>query len=330
MKKIIKISTLFICILIFSCGNNNSENKLKLNENPTYKDFVDKSLLGNEAIASFYEETSKALDDLLDISYDLVKQTEISEYKLTETETDDLKSTLGNLFSSSMDLVDITSSGIGMEMAYASVDEQLRILKGFEKTFKKEKSLELNSGFKTYIINVYPLKYMFTNGDDALSLNLNKKTTKVFKSNPKLDAYFMDKLTPAYYDLIKSCMQLHKVVALNKLQKNQVDSLKLQMLSKDKNYGLFKNTKSITNFKNNYLDFTKLNDLKNSDISKEIEFMNEKSVKLLENYSLKLNSKIEKLISYIGSDDLGSFEKIMLSNVKNVNKREIKKILRKL
>ena len=82
--------------------------------------------------------------------------------------------------------------------------------------------------------------------------------------------------------------------------------------------------------KNNYLDFTKLNDLKNSDISKEIEFMNENSVKLLENYSLKLNSKIEKLISYIGSDDLGSFEKIMLSNVKNVNKREIKKILRKL
>ncbi|MDG1014669.1 MAG: hypothetical protein P8O09_05585 [Flavobacteriaceae bacterium] len=45
--------------------------------------------------------------------------------------------------------------------------------------------------------------------------------------------------------------------------------------------------------KNNYLDFTKLNDLKNSDISKEIEFMNENSVKLLENYSLKLNSKID-------------------------------------
>ena len=330
MKNLIKISILFISVVICSCGSDNAENKLKLNENATYKDFVDKSLLKNEAVASFYEETSTALDDVLELSYDLVKQGEITEYKLTETETDDLKSTFGNLFSSSMDLVDITSSGIGMEMSYNSVVEQLRILQGFEKTFKKEKSLELNSGFKTYIINVYPLKYKFTNGDDVLSFNLNKKTTKVFKSNPKLDAYFMDKLTPAYYDFIKSCMQLHKIVALNKLQKNQVDSLKLQMISKDKNYGLFKNTKSITNFKNNYLNFTKLNDLKNSDISKEIEFMNEKSVKILENYSLKLISNVEKMITYIGSDDLGSFEKIMLSNVKNVYEPEIKKILKKL
>ena len=150
MKNLIKISILFISVIVSSCGSDKAENKLKLNENATYKDFVDKSLLENEAVASFYEETSKALDDVLEISYDLVKQAEITEYKLTETETDDLKSTFGNLFSSGMDLVDMTSSGIGMEMSYNSVVEQLRILQGFEKTFKKEKRFH-NIDFETFV-----------------------------------------------------------------------------------------------------------------------------------------------------------------------------------
>jgi hypothetical protein len=330
MKSLIKISILFISVIVCSCGSDNAENKLKLNENATYKDFVDNSLLGNEAIASFYEEMSSALDDVLETVYGILTQGEIAEYKFTATETEDIKSTFGNLFSSGMDIVDMASSGIGIEMAYNTVVEQLRILQGFEKTFKKEKSAALNSGFKTYVTNVYPLKYKFTKDEEYLSLNLDKQTIKIFKSNPKLDTYFIDKLAPAYYDLVKSYMQLHKVVALNKLQKNQVDSLKLQMTSKDKNYGIFKNTKSIANFKDNYSEFNELNDFKTSEIAKEIEFMNEKSAKKLEKYSLKLNSNIEKMITYIGSDDLGSFEKIMLSNLKNVNKPEIKKILRKL
>ena len=292
MKNLIKISILFISVIVCSCGSDNAENKLKLNENATYKDFVDNSLLENEAIASFYEEMSTALDDVQEAGYDIVTQAEIAEYKLAETETDDIKSTFGNLFSSGIDIADMASSGIGMEMAYNTVVEQLRILQGFEKTFKKEKAVALNSGFKTYVTNVYPLKYKFTKDKEYLSLNLDKQTTKIFKSNPKLDAYYIDKLAPAYYDLVKSYMQLHKVVALNKLQENQVDSLKLQMTSKDKNYGLFKSTKSITNFKSNYSEFNKLNDFKTSAIAKEVEFMNEKSAKTLEKYSLKLNSNM--------------------------------------
>ena len=97
MKNLIKISILFISVIVCSCGSDNAENKLKLNENATYKDFVDNSLLENEAIASFYEEMSTALDDVLETGYDIVTQAEIAEYKLTETETDDLKSTFGNL-----------------------------------------------------------------------------------------------------------------------------------------------------------------------------------------------------------------------------------------
>ena len=161
-------------------------------------------------------------------------------------------------------------------------------------------------------------------------MDLDKKTIKVFKSNPKLDDYYTEKLVPSYYELIQSYIKLHKIVALNQLNNNQIDSLKLQLRSPDKNYGAFKNTGSIKEFKRNYLKFSEIIDIANSEISSEIKFLNDRSLKIIKEHSVKLDSKIEKMITNLGTKNPRKFKEIMFSNIKNVNRKELEKILKSI
>lgn len=329
MENIYKIIAILSLALIFSCGNDSSKGKLKLNENITYKEFVGDSLLSNEAVASFFEKITTAFDNVIETGFDLLSKIEIDNYRLTQTETEDLKSTFGNLLSSGLNIVDLTSTGIGMEKAYFSVLEQMTILDGFNKSFNNEISREINTKFKQYVTTVYPIKYRFTN-NNSLSLDLDKKTIKVFKSNPKLDDYYTEKLVPSYYKLIQSYIKLHKIVALNQLNNIQIDSLKLQLRSPDKNYGAFKNTGSIKEFKRNYLKFSEIIDIANSEISSEIKFLNDRSLKIIKEHSVKLDSKIEKMITNLGTKNPRKFKEIMFSNIKNVNRKELEKILKSI
>lgn len=323
------IIALFSLTLIFSCGSDSSKGKLKLNENITYKEFVGDSLLSNEAVASFFEEITTAFDNVIEKGFEIISKVEIDEYRLTQTETENLKSSFGNLLSSGLNLVDLTSSGIGMEKAYFSVLEQMTILQGFKKSFNNEINKEINTKFKDYVTTVYPLKYRFTN-NNSFSLDLDKKTIKTFKSNPKLDDYYTEKLVPSYYKLIQSYIKLHKIVALNQLNNNQIDSLKLQLSSSEKNYGVFKNTSSIKEFKRNYLNFSEIIDIENSDVSSEIKFLNDKSLKIIKEYTIKLDSKIEKMIANLGTKNQKKFKEIMFSNIKNVNRKDLEKILKSI
>ena len=74
MENIYKIIAILSLALIFSCGNDSSKGKLKLNENITYKEFVGDSLLSNEAVASFFEKITTAFDNVIETGFDLLSK----------------------------------------------------------------------------------------------------------------------------------------------------------------------------------------------------------------------------------------------------------------
>jgi hypothetical protein len=306
-----KLKYLFFISLIYACGSNgNKTNKIRLDENLTYKVFIDESLQNNQLIASVFETINETKTSTLNAQIEGIIVYNTGGFKFTGD-----SDTAAGLFSNITAGISGVASAIntGLKSGSFEVKNQLAILYDLEETFNKKVSSKINSNLKELAINLYPLEYLIEK-NDILKLDSSKKTVKFFNSNLKLNEYLINDLVPAYRDVVKSFNDLHKTVVLNKLNKPQVDSLKLQILSFDDDFGPFENRGSIQNFKSNYLEFSKITDLKKSNISSELDFINEKTVNAINAYISLQNSKIKKMISFLGSNDLVSVRKVLVGD----------------
>ena len=306
-----KLKLLFFISLIYSCGGNgNKTNKIRLDENLTYKVFIDESLQKNELIASVFETINETQTNTLNAQIEGIVIVNTGSFKFTGD-----SDTVSGLFSNISAGVSGLSSAIvtGLKSSSFEVKNQLAILYDLKETFNKKVSSKINSNLKELAINLYPLEYLFDK-NDILTLDSREKTIKFFNSNLKLNEYLINDLVPAYRDVVRSFNNLHQTVVLNKLNKSQVDSLKLQILSFDDDFGPFENRGSIKDFKSNYLKFSKITDLKKSDISAELDFLNEKTVNAINTYISLQNSKIKKMITFLGSNDLVSVRKVLVGD----------------
>jgi hypothetical protein len=340
MKKLIYF---FFISLIYSCGSDGNsgsdgnKSKIRLDENLTYKVFLDKSTQKNKAVASVFETINESQTDVLNAEIDAIILN-ASMFKFTGT-----ANTVSGIFS---DITTGLTEGIkavnaGVKSVNMDVREQLAILHDLEVTYNEKVSSKINSDLKELVINLYPLEYLFIK-HDILELDDSEKTVNLFKKNLKLNEYLINDLVPAYRDVIKSFNKLNQTVVLNKLNKSQVDSLKLQILSFDDDFGPFENRGSIKNFKNNYIKFSEITDLKKSNISAELDFLNQKTVNAINAYISSQNTKIKKMISFLGANDLVSVKKVLIGDdpIMTIKKYEnhysiirdkkIKKILSKL
>jgi hypothetical protein len=306
-----KLKLLFFISLISSCGGNgNKTNKIRLDENLTYKVFIDESLQKNERIASVFETINETQTNTLNAQIEGIVILNTGDFKFTGD-----SETVNGLFSNISAGISGLSSAIntGLKSGSFEVKNQLAILYDLEETFNKKVASKINSNLKELAINLYPLEYLFDK-NDILTLDSRKKTIKFFNSNLKLNEYLINDLVPAYRDVVRSFNNLHQTVVLNKLNKSQVDSLKLQILSFDDDFGPFENRGSIKDFKSNYLKFSKITDLKKSNISAELDFLNEKTVNAINRYISLQNSKIKKMIPFLGSNDLVSVRKVLVGD----------------
>jgi len=323
MKKLFVIA---ISVLCFSCSK---EYKYELKENLTYLDYVDESLVKNEGVNSIFKTISEDMESLTDNGVELVRNGALVEYKASQSETETVGESWSNLFSSGADLVSMTSDAIVLEASYNSVIEQVTKLHSLNESFNSEKSELLSRNFKDYITNVYSMKYTLLKGN-YLSLNLDKKTIKAWKSNPKLDPYYTKELVPTYFDMITNYVALRRTLALNKISQPQLDELIIQLKSTKDEDIIFKESRSISNFKNSYSKFIELADLKNPAIASEVEFLNESSIKVLENSINTLKSNSDDLFKMLGQNNTANFKSIISSFVKNNSLKELHKLIRKL
>ena len=350
-----KLKYLFLISLIYSCGSDGNKlpittglwsgntailgakNKIRLDENLTYKVFLDMSLQKNKLIASVFETINESQTNVLNAQIEsIILNT--SGFKFTGN-----PETVSGIFSN---ITTGLSEGIkavnaGVKSANMDIRDQLAILYDLEGTFNEKVSSKINSDLKELVINLYPLEYLFDK-HDILELDDSEKTINLFNSNLKLNEYLINDLVPAYRDVIKSFNKLNQTVALNKLNKSQVDSLKLQILSFDDDFGPFENKGSIKDFKSNYIKFSEITDLKKSNISAELDFLNEKTVNAINAYVSSQNTKIKKMISFLGANDLVSVKKILIGNYpimtikkyethySKIRDKKIKKILSEL
>jgi len=307
-----KLKYLFLISLIYSCGSDvtGTKSKIRLDEYLTYEVFIDESLQKNELIASVFETINETKTNTLNAQIEYIIARNATVFKLTGD-----TNSVGGLFSNiTTGISGVTSAiNIGLRSSNFEVKNQLAILYDLKETFNEKVSLKINSDLKELAINLYPLKYLFDK-NDILTLDVSAKTVKFFNSNLKLNEYLINDLVPAYSDVVESFSKLHKTVVLNKLNKSQVDSLKLQILSFDADFGPFENRGSIKNFKSNYLEFSKITDLKKSNISAQLEFINEKTVNAISAYISLQNSKIKKMISLLGANDLVSVRKVLVGD----------------
>ena len=128
-------------------------------------------------------------------------------------------------------------------------------------------------------------------------------------------------MVPAYRDVVMSFTNLHRTVVLNKLNESQIDSLKLQMLSTEDDFGIFENSGAIKDFKTDYLNYSKVIDLKKSKISSELEFMNESTIKAIDSYISLMNSKINLMISFLGANDRVNVKEALVGDGPIVSKK---------
>lgn len=310
-----KLKYLFLISLIYSCGidgtgSKNKTSKVRLDENLTYKVFIDESLQKNELIASVFETINETKTNTLNAQIESIVIRNTGEFKFTGD-----SETVGGLFSNITTGALSVASAInaGVRSGSFEVKNQLAILYDLEETFNEKVSSKINSDLTELAINLYPLEYLFDK-NDILKLDVSNKTVELFNKNLKLNEYLINDLVPAYRDVVKSFNNLNQTVVLNKLNKSQVDSLKLQILSFDDDFGPFENRGSIKNFKSNYLKFSKITDLKKSNISAELDFINEKTVNAINTYISLQNSKIKKMIPFLGSNDLVSVRKVLVGD----------------
>ena len=323
MKKLFVIASSVLC---FSCSK---EYKYELKEDLTYLDYVDESLVKNEGVNSIFKTISEDMESLTENGIELLRNGVLVEYKSTQDETETVGEAWSNLFSSGADLVSMTSDAIGLEVSYNSVIEQVRKLHSLNESFNSEKAELLSRNFKDYISNVYSMKYTLMK-ENYLSLNLDKKTIEAWKSNPKLDPYYTKELVPTYFDMITNYVALRRTLALNKISQPQLDELIIQLQSNKDEGIVFKESRSISNFKNSYSKFIELADLKNPAIASEVEFLNESSNKVLENSINTLKSNSDDLFKMLGQDNTANFKSIISSFVKNNSLKELHKLIRKL
>lgn len=310
-----KLFFLFMLINFFSCGSdsssgsNDSSRKIKLKENLTYKVFLDESYLKNPQVNTVFEKIDETYTSTLNATIEIILLNS-SEFKLTG----DME-TFSGMFSNTTSFISdmATAAKLGFKSGSTEVKKQISILSELEDTFNEKVSDKINSDLKKLVTNLYPLEYLITKNEIHYS-DSSDKTIKLFKSNKKINNYLIEDIVPTFFDVVESFTKLNRVVVLNKLNKNQVDSLKLQILSFDNDFGQFQNKGSIKNFKDNYLKFSNLKNLKNSNISSEIQFLNEEMLVEINKYIDLQDSKIKKLISFLGANDLVDVQKVLIGD----------------
>ena len=310
-----KIKYLLFVFVTFSCSSISTK-KLTLDENLTYNVFVDETILQNELISSVFEEIDNTKTSTLNAQIESIIVVN-AVFKFTG----DIE-TVSGLFSNIKTGISSTASAIkaGIESGSFEVKNQLAILYDIEETFNEETTLKINSNLKEMAVNLYPLEYLFDK-NQILKLDTSDKTVELFNKNLKVNDYLVDDLVPAYTDVVMNFSNLHRTVVLNKLNKVQIDSLKLQIVSKDNDLGLFENKGSIKDFITSYSKFSEITDLKKSNISSDLQFMNEETIDAVESYISSLNSKIELMVSFLGSNDLVNVKDVLVGDGPIVNKK---------
>lgn len=311
MKHILKfIAGTFLFINCTGVTKEEQPKKIRLDENLTYKVFLDESYLKNSQVASVFETIDETYDQTLTANVESIVLLNTTMYKYTED-----SDTVGGLFSNTMTTISALGSVVSLvfENASQEVKIQVSILSDLEDTFNEEITYKINSDLKELLINLYPLLYLIEK-NGILNLDNSDRTIEFFNSNLKINKYLVDELVPTYSDVVSSFCELNRTVVLNKLNKSQIDSLKLQLLSLDDNYGQFENRGAIKKFKKEYLKFSNLKDLKKSSISEETEFLNEKTLNGIKAYVNLQDSNLKKLISFLGSNDQVSVQKVLIGD----------------
>lgn len=319
MKFLFRVIIVFLFLI--SCKSENSSStsgKIELSENLKYEVLLDESYLKNPQVNSVFEIIDKTLNESQNTIIEGIK-INAHPFKFTGD-----NSTVGGLFDNTMSGLSLIKDAgkiiLGVEERL-EIKRQISILHDLEKTFNKNISYRINSDLKEILINLYPLEY-FIMKNKIIDLDTSTKTIELFNSNLKVNNYLIEDLVPTYVDVVKSFSELNRTVVLNKLNRSQIDSLKLQISSLDEEIGPFKNKGSIKKFKNNYLKFHKLKDFNDSKISSEIEFLNDETLKGINDYISSQENKIKKLISFLGSNDLVKTRNVLIGDLPIFTKKK--------